>query len=294
MDLSIIIVNYKSKDFTDACIKSIYDNTRNISFETIVVDNNSGDGCIEMLRNKYPQVKGYQNDENEGFAKGNNIGIKLSTGRYILLLNPDTIVYEGTLEKMVRYMDKNLDVGIAGCRVENPDGTLQLACRRSIPTPMVAFFRLLGLDKLFPKSKLFARYNLLYLDEDKEAEVDAVSGAFLICRREVIGDIGGLDEDYFMYGEDIDFCYRAKKKGWKVKYYPDVRITHFKGKSSENLTIPATKAYYDSMAIFFSKHFEKQTFFPISFLIYFGIWFLKQIAILKVLLGIRKKVGSKY
>ncbi|MGE5329783.1 MAG: glycosyltransferase family 2 protein [Deltaproteobacteria bacterium] len=293
MDLSIIIVNFKSKDFTEACVKSIYQNTKNISFEVIVVDNNSGDGCIEMLSEKFPQVIGYENKENAGFSKGNNIGMKLAKGRYLLLLNPDTIVFESTLDKMVEYMDKHSDVGVSGCRVENPDGTLQRACRRSVPTPKIAFFQLSGLGKLFPKSKILAKYNLSYIDENQETEVDAVSGAFLTFRREVYEQIGGLDEDYFMYAEDIDFCFRAKQKGWKIMYYPDTRITHFKGQSSKHMSMKATKAFYDSMAIFFNKNYSKKTNPILKFFVYFGIWLLKQAAILKVLIRDGRSVGTK-
>ena len=293
MDLSIIIVNYKSKDFTEGCIKSIYENTSNISFEIIVVDNNSADGCIDMLIEKYSDVKGYQNTENAGFSKANNIGVEIAIGRYLLFLNPDTVIIDRALEKMVEFLDVNVKVGVAGCRVENIDGSLQRACRRSIPTPMSSFFKLTGLSKMFPKSKLMSKYNLSYMNENEEIEVDAVSGAFLIFRREVFQDIGGLDEDYFMYAEDIDFCYRAKKKGWKVMYYPEARITHFKGESSKHLSMKATKAFYDSMIIFFRKNLGKQTFFLMRFVIYFGIWVLKQVAVLKVLLSGRRKVGSK-
>ena len=293
MDLSIIIVNYKSKDFTDACIRSIYENTDKISFEIIVIDNDSNDGCMEMLNIKHPKVKGYQNKENSGFSKANNIGIRLSTGRYLLLLNPDTLIRDRALEKMVSFMGANSNAGIAGCRVENPNGTLQRACRRSLPTPLVAFFRLSGLGRLFPKSKVLAKYNLSHIRENKQIEVDAVSGAFLMFRNEVLEDIGGLDEDYFMYAEDIDFCYRANRKGWKVMYYPGTRITHFKGESSKHLSMKATKAFYDSMAIFFRKNLERKTFFPMRFVVYLGIWFLKQVAIIKVMLGRKRKVGSK-
>ncbi len=293
MDLSIIIVNFKSKDFTDACIKSIYEHTHIISFEIIVVDNNSGDGCMGMLKEKYPKVKGHQNNENVGFSRANNVGIRLATGRYLLLLNPDTIIFDRALEKMIEFMDAHSDVGVSGCRVENPDGSLQKACRRSIPTPVVAFFKISGLSKLFPKSRILSKYNLSFVRASKQIEVDAVSGAFLMFRSEVLDDIGGLDEEYFMYAEDIDFCYRAKRKGWKVMYYPHARITHFKGESSKHLSMKATKAYYDSMAIFFRKNLERKTFIILRFLVYFGIWFLKQIAILKVMINIKRKVGTK-
>jgi GT2 family glycosyltransferase len=208
-------------------------------------------------------------------------------------LNPDTIIHDNALEKMVGFMDHDADVGIAGCRVENPDGSLQRACRRSIPTPTIALFRLTGLSRICPKSKIMSKYNLSYIRETKQIEVDAVSGSFLMFRNEVLEDIGGFDEDYFMYAEDMDFCYRAKMKGWGVMYYPTARITHIKGQSSKQLSMKTTKAFYDSMAIFFKKNLERKTFWPLRFLVYFGIWFLKQIAIFRVLINKNKSAGSK-
>lgn len=293
MDLSIIIVNYKSKDFTRGCIESIKKNTRKISYEIIVIDNNSKDGCIEILSHQHSDVKMIANPENSGFSKANNIAAVISKGRYILYLNPDTVVYEETLDKMVKYMEEHPDVGIAGCRVENPDGTMQRACRRSIPTPKIAFFRLSGLSKLFPNSKTIGKYNLSYIDENQEVEVEAVSGAFLMCRRTVYEQIKGFDEDYFMYAEDIDFCFKARQYGWKVMFYPDTRITHFKGQSSKQMSLTATKAFYDSMAIFFNKNLEKETNPILTLLVYFGIWFIKQAAIIRVVLRPKSGVGSK-
>ena len=282
MDLSIIIVNYKSKDSTDTCIKSIYQNTDNSSFEIIVVDNNSDDGCINMLKEKYPSVNGYQNNKNSGFASGSNIGIKMSGGRYILLLHPDTVIHQKALDKMVKFMDSNSHVGIAGCRVENPDGTVQPASRRSISPPMQALLRLLGIRRLLPKKRgVPHKYKYSDIRENRQIDVDAVSSAFLMFRSEVLEDVGGLDENYLIYGVDLDFCYKVRSKRWKVKYYPEARITHFKGHSSKHQSMKATKAFYDSMAIFFCRNIEKKTFFPMRFLVYFIIWFLKQIAIFK-------------
>jgi len=232
-----------------------------------------------------------ENKENVGFAKANNQAIAKCTGDYILLLNPDTLILQNAVEKMVDFMDRNPTVGICGCKVLNKDGTLQLACRRSIPTPNVAFFRLTGLSKLFPHSKIMAKYNLTYLDPDKPHEVDAVSGAFLMIRRKVIDDIGKLDERFFMYGEELDWCLRAKKAGWTVMYYSDAEIIHYKGECSRSNGRKAAFEFYRSMYLFHKKHFAENYNPIINVIVYIGIF-------LKALISWRSflfsgKVGSK-
>lgn len=293
MDLSIIIVNSKAKEHIDNCIKSIYDNTDKISFEIIVVDNNSNDGSIEMLKEKYPDVKTYQNSENVGLIKANNLGIRLAAGRYILLLSPYNIIHDRALEKMVDFMDANSDVGISGCRVEKPNGMLKKSCRRSLPTPVAALFKLSGFGRLLPKEKMLARYRLSDIRENKEIDVDSVSTAFLMFRSCVLEDVRGLDEDYSMYGEDIDFCYRAKKKRWKVKYYPEAKVVYANEQRSRHSSLAENKAYFDAIAMFYGKHLERKTFWPLRFLVYLGIWVFKQFAILRIFLRSRKRSGTK-
>lgn len=269
--LSIIIVNYNSKELLKNCVDSIYAQSMNIPFDVWIVDNNSSDDSLKAVETNYPQVNIIKNKENLGFAYANNQAILKTRADYILLLNPDTVVTDNALEKMVKFMKNNPDVGIAGCRILNEDGSLQLACRRSIPTPKVAFFRLTGLSKLFPKSKTMAQYNLTYLDPDETHEVDAVSGSFLMIRKSVIDDIGMLDERFFMYGEELDWCLRAKQNGWKVIYYPRAQITHYKGQCSKSNSRKAAFEFYRSMYLFHKKHFAPDHSLLTNYFIYFGI-----------------------
>ncbi|MDP2301270.1 MAG: glycosyltransferase [Ignavibacteria bacterium] len=254
MDLSIIIVNYNVKEFLQNLLHSISKATTNISSEVIIVDNASDDGSIELLQEKFPLVKLIINKENLGFSKANNVGLKLAKGKFILLLNPDTIVQEDTFEKMINFFNENSEVGLAGCKILNPDGTLQLACRRSFPGPWTSFCKASGLSTLFPNSRLFARYNLTYLDENKSYEVDAISGSFMMIRSEVYEKIGGLDEIFFMYGEDLDWCYRVQKSGYKVYYYHSTQIIHYKGESTKRSSFDETKVFYEAMHLFVQKH----------------------------------------
>ncbi|PJC57545.1 MAG: glycosyl transferase, partial [Ignavibacteria bacterium CG_4_9_14_0_2_um_filter_37_13] len=232
MDLSIIIVNYNVKEFLQNLLTSLSKAVANLSSEIIVVDNGSDDGSVELLRNKFPQVTLISNEENLGFSKANNLGLRIAKGKNLLLLNPDTIVQEDTFEKLIKFFEEHQDAGMIGCKILNPDGTLQLACRRSFPGPWTSFCKVSGLSTMFPKSKIFARYNLTFLDEDQSYEVDAISGSFMMVRREVFENIGGLDEQFFMYGEDLDWCYRVQKTGWKVYYVHETTIIHYKGEST--------------------------------------------------------------
>jgi GT2 family glycosyltransferase len=289
--LSIVIVNFNAEKLLKKCLGSVYTETKQIPFDVWVVDNNSTDASVPMMRQNFPQVNLIENKENVGFAKANNQAITKCTGDYILLLNPDTRILQNAIEKMVDFMDANPTVGICGCKVLNEDGTLQLACRRSIPTPGVAFFRLTGLSKLFPKSKIMAKYNLTYLDLDKPQGVDAVSGAFLMIRKKVVDGIGLLDERFFMYGEELDWCLRAKKAGWAVMYYPDAEIVHYKGECSKSNSRKAAFEFYRSMYLFHKKHFA-ENYSPITnFIIYIGI-LLRASGLWKNFL-FSSKVGSK-
>lgn len=254
MDLSIIIVNYNVKEFLQNLIHSIHKAGRNLSYEIIVVDNASDDGSIELLKEKFPEVNLIANDANLGFSKANNIGLKNASGKYILLLNPDTIVAEDTFEKMIDFFKGNPQAGLAGCKILNPDGTLQLACRRSFPGPWTSFCKVTGLSSLFPQNKIFARYNLTYLDENDTYEVDAISGSFMMFPKSVFEKIGGLDERFFMYGEDLDFCYRIQQAGYKVFYVHSTQIIHYKGESTKRSSLDETKFFYNAMHLFVKKH----------------------------------------
>lgn len=269
--ISIVIVSFNVERLLKECIESIYRETTESTFDIWVVDNHSHDSSVQMLKNHFPQVHLIENDRNVGFPKANNQAIVQNTSDYILLLNPDTIVQDRAIDKMVRFMDEYPDTGVSGCRVLNEDGSLQLACRRSVPTPKVAFYRLTGLSRLFPNSKTMARYNLTYLDPNAPHEVDAVSGAFLVIRKKVVDAIGMLDENFFIYGEDMDWCIRARKAGWKVMYYPHAQIVHYKGVGCKTNNLKTTYEFYRAMVLFHRKHFAQECSALTNLVIYIGI-----------------------
>ncbi|MBX3007391.1 MAG: glycosyltransferase [Melioribacteraceae bacterium] len=276
IDLSIIIVNYNVKEFVLNLLQSIQEASKNIKSEIIIVDNASDDDSVELIQDKYPAVKLISNKENVGFGRANNQGMKVAEGKYILLLNPDTIVREDTFEKMILLFQSRDDIGIAGCKVLNPDGTLQLACRRGFPGPWTSFTKIVGLSALFPNSKTFARYNLTYLDENKSYEVDAVSGSFMMMKREIYELMGGFDSQFFMYGEDLDLCFRTQKAGYKIYYFHETEIIHYKGESTKRSSIDETKVFYDAMHLFVQKHFSAS--FIVESILQFAIFIRKFIA----------------
>lgn len=254
MDLSVIIVNYNVKEFLQNLLHSIEKASANLSKEIIVVDNASDDGSVEVIREKFPYVNLIENKINVGFGKANNQGLAIAKGKYILFINPDCIVSEDTLDKMISFFGGHSDCALAGCKILNSDGTLQLACRRSFPGPWTSFTKVTGLSNLFPKSRIFARYNLTYLDENKTYEVDAVSGSFMMMRKTVYDNVGGFDEQFFMYGEDLDLCYRIQKAGHKVFYVHSTQVIHYKGESTKRSNLDETKLFYDAMHLFVKKH----------------------------------------
>jgi GT2 family glycosyltransferase/lipopolysaccharide/colanic/teichoic acid biosynthesis glycosyltransferase len=264
--LSIVIVSYNVREFLQHALMSLKRALKGIHAEIFVVDNASEDGSAEMVRRRFPHVRLIVNKENVGFARANNQALRQARGTYLLLLNPDTLVQEDTVSVMLRFLEANPHVGLAGCKVLNPDGTFQPACRRSFPTPWVAFTRLAGLSRLFPQSHLFGRYNLTYLSPDDTYEIDAVSGAFMILRRSVYEQVGGLDEDFFMYGEDIDWCYRIQQAGWKIYYVHSTQIIHYKGESTRRSSIDEIRMFYDAMHLFVRKHLARSAPF---------FWFIK-------------------
>jgi O-antigen biosynthesis protein len=255
MDVSVVIVSYNVSSFLDQALITLARAIGGLEAEVFVVDNDSADDSVAMVRDRHPWVNLIESGGNIGFARANNLALAHALGRYVLLLNPDTVVRPDTLSTMVRFLDTHPESGAAGCKVLNPDGTLQLACRRGFPTPGAAFYKLIGLSGLFPRSRTFGAYNLTYLDPDETAEVDALSGSFMMIRREALDQVGFLDEDFFMYGEDLDLCYRIKNAGWKINYVPDTEIIHFKGESTR--TVPTHKSirdFYIAMRIFVDKH----------------------------------------
>lgn len=275
LDCSIIIVNYNTRELLLACLESIYQTAdEKYKFEIIVVDNASQDGSIEAVKSSYPDVILAEQPYNLGFAKANNKGIALAQGSYILLLNSDTVVQEGCLATMLDFMEENKQVGAAGCKIVLTDGSLDKACKRSFPTPANALFHYLGFPKLFPNNRKFGAYNLTYLGEDEINEVDSLVGAFMLVRREAIDQVGALSEDYFMYAEDIDWCYRIKEAGWKIVYYPKARIIHSKRASSKKTKLKTTYYFYKSMLIFYNKFYRQKYGFLVMLLTYIGIGFI--------------------
>jgi GT2 family glycosyltransferase len=255
IDLSVIIVNYNVKDYLLQCLRSLDEACTPLSAEIIVVDNHSSDGSVADLRVAFPHVHWHALEENIGFGRANNVGLEQARGRYVLYLNPDTIVGPETLTSMVRYLDANPGVGMAGCKVLNPDGSFQVACRRGLPTPWASFCKLFGLQSLFPSVKLFSEYNLMYRSIDDTYPVDALIGAFMMGRTELMKSLGGFDPEFFMYGEDIDLCYRVKKAGFEVHYVHETSIIHYKGESTKRSSLNEVRVFYEAMEIFARKHF---------------------------------------
>ncbi len=255
VDVTIVIVSYNVRQYLRQCLESIERCRHQHALEVVVVDNASHDGTVPLLAPLFPWVEFIALSENIGFGRANNIGIERARGRYTLILNPDTIISEDTIATMIGYMDEHPEVGICGCKVLNPDGTFQAQCRRGFPTPWVAFTKLFGLQALFPRSRLFAQYNQSYRSPDETYYVDAVIGAFMFCRTEQLRAIGGFDPDYFMYGEDLDLCYRMLKAGYKTAYVPTTTIIHFKGESARRSRINDVRVFYDAMVKFTRKHY---------------------------------------
>ena len=281
IDLSIIIVNYNTCDLLRDCLISIFNNKGEVTYKVIVVDNASTDGSTAMVAAEFPQVDLIASQVNGGFAYANNLGLRhagfnddgppnLDAPRYALLLNPDTILPSTSLTEMIAFMDLHLEAGAAGPKLIRPDGSLDLACRRSFPSPEISFYRMTGLSKLFPRSRRFGRYNMTFANPDELLEVDSVVGAFMMARREAVAQAGLLDETYFMYGEDLDWAYRIKANTWKIFYNPTVVVTHVKRASSRS-SPKAQIEFYRAMDIFYRKFYAHNTPFWLHWLVVSGI-----------------------
>ncbi|RME58495.1 MAG: glycosyltransferase [Caldilineae bacterium] len=280
-DLAVIILNYNTRELLRDCLQSVAQAVDDFTYTVCVVDNASEDGSPDMVRAEFPAVGLIVNSENVGYSAGNNqamraLGFRENGGaskllpRYVLLLNPDTVVPPTTFAAMIRFMDERPQVGVAGPRVRRPDGSIDRACRRSFPTPEVSFYRMVGLSRLFPKSPRFNAYNLEYLPEDAIHPVDSVVGAYMQVRREAILQAGLLDEAYFMYGEDLDWAKRIKDAGWEVWYNGQAEITHVKEAASRR-SPKAWLAFYEAMWIFYRKHYRATTPWWLDKLILAGI-----------------------
>jgi GT2 family glycosyltransferase len=291
LDLGIVILNWNTRDLLRDCLKSVFASTGLGTYRVVVVDNASTDGSVAMVRAEFPQALLIESRENNGYAAGNNLGLRalgfvdalhplplplgegqgeIEPPRYALLLNPDTIVPPTALAEMVAYLDARPQVGIAGPRLVLPNGELDLACRRSFPTPEVSFYRLTGLSRLFPRSRLFGRYNLTYLSPDIETEVDSVVGAFMLVRGAAITQAGLLDENFFMYGEDLDWALRIKQHGWQARYNPAVTVLHVKRAASQR-SRRAQIAFHEAMLYFYRKHYAGITHPLLGALVVLGI-----------------------
>ena len=281
MKLTIVIVNYNVAYFLEQCLQSVYMALKNIDAEVFVVDNNSVDNSAEMVLTKFPQVKFIQNKQNVGFAKANNQAIRMAKGEYILLLNPDTVVESDTFEKTVAFMDATPDAGAVGVKMIDGRGEFLPESKRSLPIPAVAFYKIFGLAKLFKKSKRFGKYHLTYLDSDEIHSVEVLAGAFMLLRSTVLEQVGLLDEDYFMYGEDIDLSYRIIKRGYKNYYFPKTRIIHYKGESTKKSSVNYVFVFYRAMQIFAKKHFSQKNARALTAIINLAIWTRAAIAIIK-------------
>mgnify|MGYP002711241584 FL=1 len=277
LHLSVIIVNYNVKYYLDQCIRSVLRafEEMNTPAEIIVVDNHSADGSVDYLEQRYPQklypmVRFVRSAHNLGFARANNIAIRQSRGEYVLLLNPDTIVGEDALKASVDFMDAHEDAGAVGVRMLGAQGRRAMESRRGLPTPMVSFFKMLGFCNRWPHHRLFGKYYMGYLPWDEPSQIEVVSGAYCMLRRKALDEVGLLDEDFFMYGEDIDLSYRVLKGGYH-NYYLPVDILHYKGESTQKSSFRYVHVFYEAMLIFFRKHYSGMTFLlslPIKTAIY--------------------------
>lgn len=274
MDLGIVILNYNTRDLLRDCLRSL-EATRGVETEIIVVDNASHDDSVAMVRSEFPNIRVIASETNGGYAYGNNLALREflarpNPPRALMLLNTDTVVPPDALKLLLEFLDAHPDAGIVGPKLTLRDGSLDLACRRSFPTPQVSFYHMLGLSKLFPKSKRFGRYNLTYLDENETTQVDSVVGAAMMMRTRALQQAGLLDETFFMYGEDLDLALRIKQSGWNAYYYPRAQIRHYKRESSKQ-SKKAQIEFYRAMYIFYEKHYRATTPFYLDWVVRGGI-----------------------
>ena len=277
LDLGIVIVNWNTRDLLKRCLRTVFESEGDFSCRVVVVDNASEDGSAAMVRRLYPQADLIANAENVGYPRANNIGLRVlgyrgacdvdpSAPRYALLLNPDTEVPADALRQMIQFMDSRPDIGAAGPKLVLTDGSLDKACRRGFPTPMVSFYHYSGLAQLFPRNRRFGRYNMTFADEDQDLEVDSVVGAYMQVRKAAIERAGLLDEAFFMYGEDLDWAFRLKQVGYKVWYHPAVIVHHVK-RAASSKSPKAQFEFWRAMLIFYRKHFRRGTIYPVHLMI---------------------------
>lgn len=280
MKLSIVIVNYNVEYFLEQCLNSVRDACKDLECEVFVVDNQSVDGSVKMVEERFPEVKLIANKENLGFSRANNQAMRLAKGDYVLLLNPDTVIQEDSLRKVVDFMDKHPDAGGLGVRMVDGKGNYLPESKRGLPTPEVAFYKIFGLTSLFSRSKRFARYYLGHLPENEVNEIEILSGAFMLMRKKALDEVGLLDEAFFMYGEDIDLSWRIIQGGYKNYYFPETTIIHYKGESTKKGSLNYVFVFYNAMIIFARKHFSKQRAKLFSFFINLAIYLRATLAVI--------------
>lgn len=252
--LSVVVVSYNVRYYLEQCLRSVFRALVGIPAEVWVVDNASRDGSVPYLSERFPQAHFIANSDNHGFSRANNMAIRQAQGEYVLLLNPDTLLPEDTLRRCLAYLDTHPTVGATGVRMLNPDGTFAPESRRGLPTPFTSFCKMTGLGTLFPRSRVFGKYYMRYLDIHQPAAIEVISGAFCMVRHEAFRQVGLMDEDFFMYGEDIDLSYRLLQAGWQCHYLP-CPILHYKGESTVKSSYRYVHVFYQAMLIFFNKHF---------------------------------------
>jgi GT2 family glycosyltransferase len=293
LELAIVIVNYNTRRLLGECLTSVYDSQGGFSYEVWVVDNASTDGSADMVAAQFPQTHLVRSEVNGGWPYANNLGLRMildlerQIPRYAVLLNPDTMLPPTALADMLTFMEQHPEAGAAGPRLVRASGELDLACRRSFPTPMSSFCRIFGLSRLLPRSPLLARYNLTYLDPDETVEVDSVAGSFMMVRREAIEEVGLLDENFFMYGDDLDWACRMKAAGWRVYYNADVTVLHYKGEASKT-SRKAHYEFYRAMHLFHEKHYRATTSPLLYWLVVGGIALRGSLAMLQELIRPRR------
>lgn len=290
IDLSVCIVTYRARDFLRDCLHSLYENTDGLRLEVIVADNGSNDGTVEMLRREFPEVSLIENESNLGFTRPSNQCLRLSRGQYALLLNPDTLILPQALNRLVAFMESHPEVGICGPKVLNKDFTLQKSCRRGESRPWAVISYFTGLAALFPHSRFFSEYQMTYMDENTAHPVAGVAGSCMLIRREVIEQIGYLDERYFAYQEDADYCFRARQAGWQIYYVPEAQVIHYGGQGGSRVEpYRSIIEWHRSYWLYYRKNLAKDYFFLFNW-VYYCAMFVK----LLLSLGINALRREKY
>ena len=290
MKLSVVIVSYKVRFYIEQCLHSLFRAVDGIETEVYIVDNHSADGSVEYLTQKFPKVNVISSSRNLGFSRANNIAIKQSVGEYVLLLNPDTIVGEHTISDVLEFMDNHKRAGAAGVMMLKDSGEKAMESRRGVPTPMTSFYKMSGLCARYPNNRRFAHYYMSYLSWNRPERIEIISGAFCMLRREALDKVGLLDEDFFMYGEDVDLSYRLLKAGYENWYVP-TKIVHYKGESTHSSSFRYVHVFYDAMLIFMRKHYGHFSIF-VSLPLQMAIYFKALLALISMQIhSVRKLLG---